>query len=41
MITLALIGPLGGLITGISPCTLPMLTVTMSTGVDAYSFTFG
>ena len=34
MPTIALIGFLGGLITGISPCILPVLPVVFFSGVD-------
>ena len=34
MHTIALIGFLGGLITGISPCILPVLPVVFFSGVD-------
>ena len=35
MLTIALIGFLGGLITGISPCVLPVLPVVFLSGVNA------
>jgi cytochrome c biogenesis protein CcdA/thiol-disulfide isomerase/thioredoxin len=35
MITLALIGLLGGLITGVSPCVLPMLPIIFFAGTDS------
>jgi cytochrome c biogenesis protein CcdA len=51
MLVLVLIGLLGGLITGISPCILPVLPVvfmaggaterSLSPGLQAYDLTFG